>query len=170
MDDPFGYLRKENQRRKAIEEEEERQRVKEEKQRTEESESRKRVAGAKYTEMVVTLLDQLRKEEYPNLSISPSSYRWSICHYERDGTEFNSPSILAPDVQVTLEFDSTDKPIAFLCVRVAGYRHSRFRDREQIRAGLSREELIRALVQLHPIASDVTIKKKGKSNWWEFWK
>ncbi|MBN1887773.1 MAG: hypothetical protein JW850_07270 [Thermoflexales bacterium] len=129
-----------------------------------------------YHPLVTTTLEQLRKSVYPHSSLKtdygepiefvvhafPENYKWSL-GYEKPST---IGGYFVTLISVFLEFDNSGQADAFLCERFReSYQEFEGKIpkklREPLQTGLSREELVEALRDLH-----LPVKKA----WWEFWK
>jgi hypothetical protein len=146
MKDPFEDLRIKR------EQQEERERLQQE-EKNREKEKRK-AAIDQYSDLVKGVLDQLRQAAYPKGFVVHSDNSWAVMVTAGGDTGD------VPLVTVSLKLDSNDKPCFFLCWRQGRYKvqtwtlfgtKEGWRQYEEVQAGLSREELIRALKKLHSL-------------------
>jgi hypothetical protein len=141
---------------------------------------KRRMAYEEYDKMVSPILAQLCTAAYPynhngvtfRESGTVSEGKWYIGYHgsEARTTTYSEAItggsadsdyiyVLMVKVSVTLEFDSDNRPVGFRCFRDGGYfiQQKTFWGKKEkwvnyggIRTGLSREELLQALKQLHP--------------------
>ena len=126
MSNPFDYIRKaQDERARELERE---------KRRTAESKKRRDEWKKKYIKMVKPVLEQLAKVAFRGYKISEDGWSIGIAREEEHLWIWDMI------VEVSLVFDANDSPTHF------SIRH----DLDEIKTGLTREELVAGIKQMFP--------------------